>query len=1268
MIVSCCLTTRVSERAKSAREQSMMNFRALFTGRPQSRRFRTRRSAERRVAPARLEQLEQRTLLAGNVTAQFIGQNAFINGDSADNSVEILVENGSVVARGLDGTTVNGSADDFVLSAGISLPGNLSAALGNGNDAFVMTGVQVGRNVTVNGGHGNDQIAITASSMIGRDLVIRGAAGSDTISLQDSAVARSVAVSGNSGDDLIVLSNAEVGRDVWLVGGAGNDDIVIDDSRIGRDTRIVGSGGDDDIVMRNSELVDDLNVSGNGGNDIVMMDSSTVGDKSRIRGGFGADNILLQGTTRFFDRLVTVGGPGRDNVEASAGVIFDGLRRRSFSGRTVDAAAVASRITDTTTGALAAAESAVASFGGQLILTINNASVSEGAGNGAATLTIAREGDTDSALDVTLSSSNTARLAPEQTSVTIPAGQSSVSVFLNPQDDSTVGNTSVVTITASSANFNDSTVDVTVTDDDISTLSVVISPDQVLEDSGNVSTVGAPNAFSYTVSRNGDTTADLVVSLTTSADGVIVVPSEVIIPAGQSSVTRDDGQTVADGNSEPDQTVTLTASAVGLQSGSDSILVQDNDDPRLLVEFAAPILSETGSDAATAVTVTRNTDTTDALTVTVTTQDPDSLTINGMSSRDVVIPAGEASVTVTILGVEESIDDGDIPVAVFAMAAGFTDGSDVITTLDDDVPTLTVTLPDGDTVVEDAGVGALTARVSRNTADTSSALSISLTFAGDSRLSAQTNAVIEAGATFVDVPLDTIDNNVVDQPNDGVAVLTATAAAFVGGTANVTVTNDDAATIGLTPESLTVNEADGTATLNVLRNDSSIDGETISLTYSDTGLLTGPADVVFAQGETQKSITLTIVDNASLAENGDVTIAASSPNHADVFATVTVDNDDGITTDVSANSTIQSVNTLITKAETFTVTGKTAPGATVQADNDGNGAFDEASVTADANGDYSIEIPLVHDSGNRGANTVQLRAVQADGANRVSAVINVHRSVGTVVRFETNQDLNSDGDLDFYDIEMLDADAPVTVANFLSYTTTTATGTERFDDLLVQRSDDDFVIQAGRFNVSGQSITELDRDVDDNGLPDTIQNEFNPANSNVRGTLSMALPANQPNGGSSEWFINTGNNAVLDDASRLHTVFGRVIGDGMSVVDAINQVPIYDLNTPFNSGALGETPLLNSPLTPLTGTISLGLDSAVVTGTGTQFTTELQVGSLVEIGNTYVEVLSITSDTQMTIDIQANSDVSGLSASRFDNPQNSDYIIFSNIGEILDSI
>jgi len=78
-----------------------------------------------------------------------------------------------------------------------------------------------------------------------------------------------------------------------------------------------------------------------------------------------------------------------------------------------------------------------------------------------------------------------------------------------------------------------------------------------------------------------------------------------------------------------------------------------------------------------------------------------------------------------------------------------------------------------------------------------------------------------------------------------------------------------------------------------------------------------------------------------------------------------------------------------------------------------------------------------------------------------------------------------------------------------------------------------------------------------------IQNE--PGISNTRGTIAMAKMGGDPNSATCEWFINTTDNLGLDNPLNNggFTVFGRVAGTGMSVVDAISALPRFNFGGPF---------------------------------------------------------------------------------------------------------
>lgn len=140
-------------------------------------------------------------------------------------------------------------------------------------------------------------------------------------------------------------------------------------------------------------------------------------------------------------------------------------------------------------------------------------------------------------------------------------------------------------------------------------------------------------------------------------------------------------------------------------------------------------------------------------------------------------------------------------------------------------------------------------------------------------------------------------------------------------------------------------------------------------------------------------------------------------------------------------------------------------------------------------------------------------------------------SQATIVEFQT-----SHGN---FKVNLHDETTPRTVENFLKYVTE-----GRYDNTIVHRTVDDFVIQGGGAKFEGTlPPTWIDADP-------AITNE--PVYSNVTATISMAKGSNI-NSATSQWFINTKNNSSsLDPYNRGgFTAFGEVIDDGMDVVNAI---------------------------------------------------------------------------------------------------------------------
>lgn len=139
------------------------------------------------------------------------------------------------------------------------------------------------------------------------------------------------------------------------------------------------------------------------------------------------------------------------------------------------------------------------------------------------------------------------------------------------------------------------------------------------------------------------------------------------------------------------------------------------------------------------------------------------------------------------------------------------------------------------------------------------------------------------------------------------------------------------------------------------------------------------------------------------------------------------------------------------------------------------------------------------------------------------------------------------------DLALFDQEKPITVLNFLAYV-----NSGRFASNFFHRSVPGFVVQGGGFawNASGG----LD------AVPTFAKIQNEPGISNLRGTIAMAKLGGDPHSATSQWFVNMANNAAnLDAQNGGFTVFGRVVGNGMSVMDEVAALPLVNAGSPFDT-------------------------------------------------------------------------------------------------------
>jgi peptidyl-prolyl cis-trans isomerase A (cyclophilin A) len=169
--------------------------------------------------------------------------------------------------------------------------------------------------------------------------------------------------------------------------------------------------------------------------------------------------------------------------------------------------------------------------------------------------------------------------------------------------------------------------------------------------------------------------------------------------------------------------------------------------------------------------------------------------------------------------------------------------------------------------------------------------------------------------------------------------------------------------------------------------------------------------------------------------------------------------------------------------------------------------------------------------------------------------------------------------------------APISVMNFTSYANR---GT--YDTSFIHRSTtynpaDIQIVQGGGFKLVGGTIEAVPADP-------PIPLEAGMAN--ARGTIAMAR-TDQPDSATSQWYFNVTDNPGLDFN---YAVFGRVLGEGLGVIEAIGDIAVYSAST--QQGLFfGQLPLIEGQYLVLINSVRVE-PFAITNITRTADTTELR--------------------------------------------------------------
>ncbi|HWN93701.1 MAG TPA: M36 family metallopeptidase [Methylomirabilota bacterium] len=279
---------------------------------------------------------------------------------------------------------------------------------------------------------------------------------------------------------------------------------------------------------------------------------------------------------------------------------------------------------------------------------------------------------------------------------------------------------------------------------------------------------------------------NFTVNLVSSDATEVTVPPSVTIAAGQTNGTFD-VTIVNDAELDGTQIAVITASATGLVNGVANIAVHDDESTALQVLVLGNPVEGGGSRPG----LVRASNVVEAnVSVTLTSSDVTEIQI----PPSVTILAGSTFASFPVTAVDDARIDGPQTVTVTAHVENWTNGSRLITVLDNETLNLTVTLPSSAIeflgILTNAGAVQLTGTLPTN-------LTVSLLSSDLSEANVPPTATILAGQISGAFNITLVDDLLVDggQP----ATVTASAAGWVSGFGTMTVLDDESPPVPFNP-------------------------------------------------------------------------------------------------------------------------------------------------------------------------------------------------------------------------------------------------------------------------------------------------------------------------------------------------------------------------------------------------------------------------------------------------------------------------------------
>jgi hypothetical protein len=302
-----------------------------------------------------VEQLEGRSMLAGNIAVSVAGGNLIITGDNRDNAVlvqqgdnpgEYLITGFDFADSGVVGfqagpTTITGSGTVEVPDLGgtsarlvRNVTGNIIINMNKGNDAvgvgnsiddLVALAEACGFGLGLGSGSGSASGSVTSAAVtvdqdklfVPRSLIINLGDGNNSVATIADVTGSEVITGGKNTDNVAVGFGAGSGSGSGSGSGADND------VEIGGSLVISTAKGNDNICVENAVMNGALSINAGDGNNVVHADEFLAATATVVAGN-GNDTIAVER----FDvdaSVVVIAGNGNNLIAVNRFTVGDGF-------------------------------------------------------------------------------------------------------------------------------------------------------------------------------------------------------------------------------------------------------------------------------------------------------------------------------------------------------------------------------------------------------------------------------------------------------------------------------------------------------------------------------------------------------------------------------------------------------------------------------------------------------------------------------------------------------------------------------------------------------------------------------------------------------------------------------------------------------------------------------------------------------------------------------------------------------------------------------